>query len=891
MAEGAGRSIAADSAAAGDGPGKIALIDGHSLFHRAFFALPALATPQGQPTGAVYGFLTMLLRLLEDERPTHLAVALDRPEPTFRHTEFVEYKAQRAEMPADLRSQLPLLRRVLDALAVATAELPGAEADDIIGTLSRAAAEAGYDVVIITGDRDALQLVGPRVTVLYTRRGITEIDRMDPAAVHALYGVEPAQVVDVKALVGDTSDNYPGVPTIGEKTACRLVAQYGTVEDLLARLEEVGPPRVQKALAGHVATVRRNKRLATIARDVPITIDFDALRRAAPEAAALGVFEDLGFRTLAPRFGLEPPEQDAAGATGPTAEPIPHTPTTAHALAMAATGHHGAVALAATWKNQGVGDAAGWAPRALTAVAAALVGEDGPPLLWEEKRDPVAPPSGCGAVGELLALDTKRFCHLALAAGARWRTPAFDATLAGYLLDSERSSYTLPDLCRQFGLAAPPEGDLPAAAAALAQLRAPAAAALRENGLEAVYRDIELPLVGVLAAMERAGVAVDRAALADLEVEFAERLATALADIHSTAGEVFNPGSTQQLARILFEKLGLTPPRRTKTGYSTDADVLEQLAAEHELPRKILTFRTLQKLQGTYVTALPDYIAADGRIHTDFRQAVAATGRLSSNNPNLQNIPVREEVGRRLRSVFVAPPGQRLVSADYSQVELRILAHFSADDGLIGAFTSGRDIHRATAAEVWGVAPAAVTAQQRSAAKAVNFGIVYGISDFGLARQLNCSVPEAKAIITRYFERYPGVRRYMDGAVAEARERGVVRTLYGRMRRLPDITSRNFTRRAFAERTAMNTPIQGTAADIIKRAMIAAHAQIATAGLRARLILQVHDELIVEAPEGEVAAVAAVLRRCMEGAGELAVPLRVDVSAGTNWMELEDLGG
>lgn len=873
-------------------PGRIALIDGHSLFHRAFFALPPLATADGQPTGAVYGFLTMLLRLLEDERPTHLAVAMDRPEPTFRHLEFREYKAQRAEMPADLRSQLPLLRRVLEALRVATAERPGAEADDVIGTLATLAAAEGFEVLVVTGDRDALQLVSPQITVLYTRRGISEIDRLDPAAVRERYGVGPERLVDIKALVGDTSDNYPGVPTIGEKTAAKLVSAFGTVEELLERLAEVGPPRVQKALAEHAETVRRNKRLATILRDVPLDFAPAALRRVPPDPeAALPVFAELGFRSLAPRFGLDaageasvaPVAEQAAAPAGP---PLPHTVVDAAPLAAALAGHVGPVALAARWERPVGG--ADWAPPRPTALAAVLVG-DGPPLLWQgggdaERTEPALPP-----LAELLAEDSKRILHQVLAAGGRPETPAFDAGLAGYLLDPDRSEYRLEDLCRQFGLAAPAPDDLPAAAAALVALRPAALAALREHGLEAVYAEIELPLVGVLAAMERAGVAVDREALADLEEEFAARLLEAEAATHAAAGEVFNPNSTQQLARILFEKLGLNPPRKTKTGFSTDADVLEQLAAEHDLPRLVLTYRSLQKLQSTYVTALPGFIAADGRIHTDFRQTAAATGRLSSNNPNLQNIPVREDVGRRLRRVFIAPPGRALVAADYSQVELRILAHFSGDAGLLGAFREGRDIHRATAAEVFAVPPDEVSEAQRSAAKAVNFGIVYGISDFGLARQLGCPVAEARAVITRYFERYPGVRRYMDGVVAEARERGMVRTHYGRLRRLPDITGRNFARRALAERMAMNTPIQGTAADIIKRAMLAVHAALRAAGLEGRLILQVHDELIAEVPVGEVEVVARLLRRCMEEAADLSVPLRADVSTGPNWMEMREL--
>ncbi len=878
--------------------GKLALVDGHSLLHRAFFALPPLATPGGQPTGAVYGFLTMLSRLLEDEAPTHLAVVLDRPEPTFRHLEFHAYKAQRAEMPADLRSQLPLLRQVLEALDVPLREHPGAEADDVIGTLAGAAAARGFEVIVVTGDRDALQLVTPRISVLYTRRGISEIDRMDPAAVQARFGVPPERIVDLKALVGDPSDNYPGVPTIGEKTAAKLVAAHGPVEDLLAHLEAVGPPRVQHALREHVETVRRNKRLATIARDVPVPLDPEGLRRVVVDAAqARPLFEELGFRTLLPRFApvTAGPAAEAPVAEAPAAPPPARRAVTAQALVGALAAHPGAVAVAASWRPGRGADA--WAPPSPSAVAAVLAGDTGPALLWERGAEGDARAEGAAgeaplpwpAVAQLVALESKPFAHLALAAGGGWTAAAFDAGLAGYLLDSERSAYPLGDLCRQFGLPSPAPEDLVAQAAALAALRAPAEAALRAHGLQALYDEVERPLVGVLAAMERTGVAVDRAALAALEVEFAARLATALEDVHASAGEVFNPGSTQQLSRILFEKLGLTPPRKTKTGFSTDADVLEQLAAEHALPRKVITYRQLQKLQSTYVTSLPDYIGGDGRVHTDYRQTVAATGRLASNNPNLQNIPVREEIGRRIRRVFVAPPGHVLVAADYSQVELRILAHFSQDANLKGAFAEGRDIHRATAALVWGLPAEEVSEEQRGAAKAVNFGIVYGISDFGLARQLACPVAEAKALIARYFELYPGVRRYLDAAVAEARERGAVRTLSGRMRRLPDMTSRNFARRSFAERMAMNTPIQGTAADIIKRAMLGAHAALRARRLGARLILQVHDELIAEAPEGEAAEVASLLRRCMEAAGGLDVPLRADASVGPNWMDMREL--
>lgn len=865
----------ADGGEAAPGPaGTLALVDGHSLLHRAFFALPALTGPQGQPTGALHGFFNMLFRLCADEEPTHLAVALDRPEPTFRHREFADYKAQRAAMPSDLATQVPLLREVLTALGIATVEHPGAEADDVIGTLATGAAEAGFRVLIVTGDRDALQLVSPAVTVLYTRRGIREIERMDVEAVLERYGVPPEQLVDVKALCGDASDNYPGVPAVGEKTACRLVAQYGTVEDLYRRLAEVGPPRVARALEENESVVRRNKRLATISRSVPAAFDPTALRRRPPDLdRALPVLEGLGLRAIAARAGVAERPAPPAPADVPRAEDSGAVLLEAGAFRARLAGHAGRTAVAAAW--------AGERPEALGAwLEGAADGDE--TLAWRGGAGEAPLPP----LQRLVAHDAKRLLRRAGPPGEAVAVPDFDGALAGYLLDAERSAYPLEDLCAQAGVPAPAAGDLGGAAAALGRIRSPLLQALRDNALEDLYVDVELPLIPVLVDMERRGVLVDRGALEALEADFEARLRQAEADVHALAGEPFNISSTQQLGRILFDRIGLKPPKKTKTGFSTDGEVLEQLAAEHPLPAMVLTYRSLQKLQSTYVKALPGYIEADGRIRSDFRQTVTATGRLSSNNPNLQNIPIRDDAGRPIRRVFVAPPGWRLVSADYSQVELRVLAHCSDDPGLITAFREGHDIHRATAAEVWGVPPEDVTAAQRSAAKAINFGIVYGISDFGLARQLGRPVAEAREIIARYGERFPGVQRYMDRVVAEARATGQVRTLSGRLRRLPDITSRNFPRRAFAERMAMNTPIQGTAADLIKAAMVGVHRELRRHGLSGGLILQVHDELVVEAPEAEVPEVAAILRREMEGAAALAVPLVVEVRAGPNWLDL-----
>ncbi len=852
---------------------KLVVIDGHSLLHRAFFALPPLSAPDGQPTGALVGFFNMLIRLLDDERPTHLAVAMDRHEATFRQAQFADYKAQRADMPSELRSQVPLLRSLLAALAIPVLDHPGAEADDLIGTAAARAQAAGLPAVIVTGAPDALQLVGDGVMVLYTRRGITEIDRMDLAAVRARYGVEPPQLVDVKALAGDASDNYPGVPTIGEKTACKLVAEFGSAQAMLDRLAEVRPPRAREALVAHQETVRRNLQLARIVRDVPAPFEIGALRRRAPDDASEALLAHLGLARVWERLGGE------TGASRPEPAAVQAVPRVAlgDGVVQACDAMALVARVAAESTAWAIHPAGGDPPTALAACDGTRV------WVWRGEGPPPALPS----VAHLLAHDSKRLCHLTLAAGAPWRTPEMDATLGAYLLEPERANYPLADICRRFTLAAPAPDDVSEAAWCLTLLRAPLEAALREHGLWPVYREIELPLVGVLARMERAGVLVDRPALARLETEFAARLEAAEAEIYATAGERFNINSTQQLGQILFERLGLSPPKRTKTGFSTDAEVLEQLAGLHPLPAQVLTYRTLQKLQSTYVQTLPDYVGVDGRIHSDFRQTAAATGRLASNNPNLQNIPVRDEVGKPIRRVFVAAPGHRLISADYSQVELRVLAHLSRDAGLLATFAQGGDIHRATAAEVWGVAPDQVTAAQRSAAKAVNFGIVYGISDFGLARQLGVAQGEAHAVIARYFERYPGVKAHMEAVVEEARRTGVVRTLFGRRRQIPDITGRNWARRSFAERTAMNSPIQGTAADIIKRAMIAVDAELQRTGLRARLLLQVHDELILEAPAAEVPAAAGLLERCMREAADLAVPLEVDVHAGPNWLEME----
>lgn len=904
------------------------LIDGHSLFHRAFFALPPLTTARGQHTNAVYGFLNMLFRLLEDERPEYLAVTFDKGAPTFRHHAFDGYKAHRPEMADELRSQVPLLRAALDALRIPVFELEGYEADDLLGTLARRAAEAGFRVLVVTGDRDLLQLVGPGVEALLTRKGISELERFDAAAVRERYGVEPGQLPDVKALMGDPSDNIPGVPGIGEKTAVRLIQKFGSLAALLERPEEAGP-RLARLLAEHREQAEMSRRLALIVRDAPLDADLEACRRVEPDREAVRrLFTDLEFRSLLRRLGGDGGGRAAAradaapvAAARADAAPLAAVPSVAIAadeeaareqvagLRRAAEGGarltlvpgRTGLLVAAVFAPAAGGDAGAAGPYAFFpgAIAALEDGGEGrgrlPAPLLALLEAAEIPKQGHGL---------KPLARLLRRAGRRLAGLASDTAVAAYLLDPTRTGYRLEDLARHHldrdlgaeeaegsaeeAATAAGEGALLAArAAVVAELAPRLERELSARGLDRLYNDVELPLVDVLADMEAAGVLVDPAVLDELGREFAARLETLAAEIYALAGERFNINSTQQLAEILFGRLGLPAVRKTKTGYSTDAAVLEELAGRHPIAALILQYRHFTKLLGTYVEGLRGLIdPRTGRVHTTFHQTVTATGRLSSADPNLQNIPVREEMGRRLRRAFVAPPGHLLLAADYSQIELRILAHFAGDEALVRAFHEGADIHRATAAEVFGVAPDEVTEAMRDAAKVVNFGVVYGISDYGLAQNLNIERAEARGFIDGYFARFPGVRRYMEEIVARARREGMVRTLMGRIRPIPEINSKNYARRQFAERTALNTPIQGTAADIIKTAMVRLHRELEAGGLRARLILQVHDELILEVPEDEVEAARALVTAVMEGAAELAVPLKVDVKVGPNWYEM-----
>jgi DNA polymerase-1 len=890
----------------------LTLIDGSGFVFRAYHALPPLSSTKGVPTHAVYGFTTMLLKALREHSPTHVAVVLDASRRSFRTDLDPAYKANRPETPPDLAPQFPLVRQVTRALQVPILEEQGVEADDVIATLARRARSLGWEVVIVTGDKDFTQLVGEGIQ-LYDpmaeasgRGGWT-----GPAEVEKKMGVPPGQVVEYQALLGDKIDNVPGIPGVGEVTAAALVRHFGTVEEMLARADEIpravargGEKLKEKILAG-AERLRLNRKLVSLRDDVPLPVGPEDLARAPgdPEEARR-LFAELEFSRLLKDLPPPPPtarservevvtarrELDeavaaarAAGQAGIEAVLDGPSPRTAAlvGLALGAGGRAWYLPLGHRYLG---------APAQLPAaeVAAALR-----PLL----ADP-AP--------ALHGHDLKAVDHVLARLGLALRGGGLDTDLASRLLQPARREHALGDVARErlsCELPSLPEAgrgrtaaaaELPveqvaavagARAAVLCDLAASLARALEDEGLGRLHAEVERPLVPVLAEMERAGIAVDRGAMEALSAEFGSALRDLEARIHGAAGHAFNVASTRELGQVLFEELKLPVVKRLKTGPSTDVDVLEKLAEQHELPRLVLEHRQLSKLKGTYADALPELIEADGRIHTTFQQLGAATGRLSSTDPNLQNIPIRTELSRRIRAAFAAPPGRLLVSADYSQVELRILAHFAEDPALRAAFQRQEDVHAATAAETFGVARDAVTADQRRIAKVLNFGIAYGLSAFGLSQRLDLPPAEAQGIIDRYFARYAGVKRWLDGTVAEARRTGEVRTLWGRKRALPDIASRNPGLRQAAERMAVNTPIQGTAADLAKVAMVRASRALGAEGLDARLLLQVHDELVVEVAEGQEEATAAVLRREMVGAAALRVPLAVEAGWGRSWAE------
>jgi DNA polymerase I len=859
------------------GTRRLHLIDGSGYIYRAFHAIPGLRTGAGVPTNAAYGFATMVAKLLREERPEHVVVVFDAPGGTFRDDLFAQYKQHRPPMPDDLKPQLPLVRRIVAAMRLPAIEYPGVEADDVIGTLAAQASRAGIETVIVTGDKDMMQLVDERTTLLDTMRD----RRVGVAEVRAKFGVGPDLVPDVLGLMGDAVDNIPGVTGVGEKTATALVSKIGAVETILDRLEAVetiglrGAKKVREALAREAETARLSKQLAIIRCDVPLSLDLDGWRWVGPDPVALRpLFQELEFHTLARE--LAPAE------VGPGVEVTELADPAAVVQAVRRTTGAGPVAVVATFDSA----------RATSAHFTELVvaTAEGPVLRLGDPDDatrlallePILADLGMTRLGANL-----KALRVALAQRrVRW-VGGIDLALAAYCLNPSAPDHGLAALAEEYlGWPAAQAASAAGAARAAQALYPILMERLRQAGLEKLFREVESPLADVLAEMELAGIAVDVDALGHMSAEFAESLERLMGEIHALAGGPFNIGSPPQLREVLFERLKLPTKgvRKGKTGLSTDADVLAKLAGLHPLPQKILDWRQLSKLKSTYVDALPSLVdSTTGRLHTSFNQTVAATGRLSSSDPNLQNIPIRTEEGRRIRAAFVAPRGARLISADYSQIELRVLAHLADDAALKSAFQAGDDVHARTASEVFGNLP---SAEGRRMAKVINYGIVYGMGPSRAARELGCSLADAERYIADYFARYAGVKRYIDTTIETGRARGYVTTILGRRRYFPELTSPDPGVRQFAERAATNTPIQGSAADLIKLAMLAVRQRLAAAGNGARMLLQVHDELVLEAPAAAADSTVAIVRDAMEGVWALQVPLRVDVRVGSSWAEI-----
>ncbi|MEE1349302.1 MAG: DNA polymerase I [Dialister hominis] len=854
---------------------KLAIIDGSSLLYRAFYALPpTMTSPDGVPTNAVYGFLRMLLSLYRELDPAYVAVTFDKDLQTFRMEMYDGYKATRKPAPAELVPQFDLILEVMHVMGVAVYSLSGYEGDDVLGTLS-ARYEKELPVAIVTGDRDALQLASDRTTVYLTQKGISSMSEMTPKAVEEKYGITPSQVIDMKALMGDTADNIPGVPGIGEKTALKLLTQYKTLDNLYAHVDEIKGAQGKKLAAGKDMAYLSYK-LAAIKRDVPMETTLEEMAQPVHISEMKELFSRLGINLLSqfgelPRFtALAEAKKEEVAKAGEKAEDWKD--------GLSFEGKETAISF----------DLEGTAP--FFKAKGVVIAENGHAYLVKAEQFGKA----AEALRKAKVVITENSKPI-METDFPWEgIPFFDTTIAAYLLDPTRTTYPLSYLA---GLFKKPEiyademKDFASKGAAvslfLLSIYEDARDMLKKNGVEKLYDEVEQPLVKVLAAMEKAGIATDTKRWEEVHADMKSREEALISKIYEEAGEEFNINSPKQLGHILFEKMGLPAGKKTKTGYSTAADVLEELAEQYPFVKNILEYRSLSKLISTYLEALPLLIRKEtGRIHTTFNQTVTATGRLSSSDPNLQNIPVRTEEGKKIRSLFVPGEGyDSFISSDYSQVELRVLAHMSEDEGLIRAFLNKEDIHRRTAAEVMGIPFEDVTPEQRSHAKAVNFGIIYGISDFGLARQLGITRTAAADYIKAYFERYPSIHAFMNRMIEDARKTGRAVTLYGRYRELADINSKNFQRRSFAERTAMNTPIQGTAADIMKMAMIAVYDKMKAGNFKSRVLLQVHDELVAEVTADEKEAVAKLLKETMESVVSLRVPLVADVNEGKNWAE------
>ena len=885
------------------------LIDGNSLTYRAFFALPTdMATASGQVTNAVFGFTSMLVNLLRDQKPDHLAVVFDRSEPTFRHEALSTYKGNRDATPDLLRQQMGIVREVVETLRVPVLDLVGFEADDIIATLATAAETRGDDVIIVTGDRDSYQLVhDPHIKVLYNKRGVSDYALYDEAGIFERTGVKPTDYVHYAALRGDPSDNLPGVPGVGEKTAAKLINQYGGIDGIYEHLDEL-TPKLRQNLAENEDKARMNIDLMTLRHDAPVTVDPDELQIGNFDLAEVRqLFDFLEFRQLFDRLiGVLGVANDATEAATSSVLEAERTDVSTQKDAIALFADlakvDGPLATAGAWE----GDEGRSVFEGLAIVTDASMGE----VAWVG-AETLAAPKVAVAAGALfadggrpvVAHDAKALMRGLDTCGIDLRSLALDTMIAAYLLDPAEPRYSLEPLLDRYADARLPqdddqgEGQLDfggADTSALAQrasrralgvnaLVDPLQESLVARGLADLNADIEVPLVRVLARMEILGVGVDEGELRKLRDQLVARCDELRALIWADAGEEFNVNSTVKLREILFEKLELTPQKKTKTGYSTDAATLEKLLGEHPIIEHLLAYREVEKLRSTYGEGLLTEIAADGRIHATFNQTVARTGRLSSDAPNLHNIPVRSELGREFRKAFVPAKGYTLLIADYNQIELRCIAHLAEDPGLIGAFESGQDIHNATAARVFDVDPATVTIEQRSKAKMVSYGLAYGMEAFGLAQRLGVPIGEAQQILDAYFVAFPAVHDYMERTVAEAREKGYTETLFGRRRQIPELASDNFRIRQAGERQAMNAGIQGLAADIFKVALIRLDRALDAGGSTTRLILQVHDEVICEVPPADLDAVTAIVLEAMSGAFDLRVPLEVNLSHGDSW--------
>ena len=879
---------------------KCMVIDGNSIINRAYYGIRPLTNREGLYTHAVFGFLTTLLRLKEEERPDALCVTFDLHAPTFRHKADEAYKATRKPMPEELRMQVPVLKEVLDTLNIPRYEMEGWEADDLIGTISRKCEAAGWDCVVVTGDKDSLQLITDRtkVKLVSTRMGQTTTKDMTPETFRAQYGFEPIHMIDLKALMGDTSDNIPGVPGVGEKTAMDLIQKYGSIEAIYEKLPDIDakPAAVKKLTAGEEAA-RHSYWLATIVTDAPLSFDPAENRVQAPGPEAYPLFLRLEFSKLIEKMNLRP-EEAAPAETAPdvtvTAERITEESRAREVLELFRKADHVTV-LALPDLSGVIADCGTGADTALSAE-----------FFFERYTG-----DWNALLNALFAGNIKKVSHnvkdltrTLLENGLNAEGFIFDTALAAYLADATSGKYEIgqlfaayfhtelvkpayldPDAFSLLGDTAGAEASFHSYTAAVEALYSVLAPRLKELDLEELYHTAELPLCRVLAEMELAGCRVDKGALVSFGEMLSEKAGALEQDIYNMAGEEFNINSPKQLGEILFGKLGLPHGKKTKTGWSTNADVLEKLRYEAPIVGAVLEYRQYAKLKSTYAEGLLKAMDPDGRIRTRFQMTVTATGRLSSTEPNLQNIPTRTDLGSEIRRMFIPAEGCVLVDADYSQIELRLLAHISGDAAMQAAFTTGADIHTATAAQVFHVAPGDVTHEMRRRAKAVNFGIVYGISAFSLSQDIGVTVAEAKAYMEAYFATFPGVRKYMDDVVAKAKEQGYVETLFHRRRELPEIRSSNFNMRSFGERVALNMPIQGTAADIMKLAMVAVEKRLKRELPEAKLVLQVHDELIVECPEPQAEAAAKLLEEEMEQVAHLSVPLTAEAHWGRNWLE------